>query len=184
MLHIYANARCMKLIAFDSLNKARLDLLLKEFFQLWTEGDQGPLPLTEPREMARQEPLWFLPVKQQPYRSIRFGHSFNELVSGKTQDEILRIVEESRHENYVVASVGKEVVVSVSRDATQLDKTRAYLHAALLTQALVSGDTMPEMTAKEQLKDMWPVWQDSCQESGWDLRRTELLSKGYEYVIE
>ena len=53
--HIYANMRCMRLVAFDSLNTARMDLLASQFF----EQRETRKALMDPRHVSRIEPLFF-----------------------------------------------------------------------------------------------------------------------------
>jgi hypothetical protein len=106
VLHIYANTRCMRLIAFDSLNNWRFDRLLSEFFvQGWedaTEEQNKMSPaastttteiqkddivvLSSPAAVAQIEPLFFgLPNGRRRLLHslshkvpIYFGASFNQ----------------------------------------------------------------------------------------------------------
>lgn len=95
VLHLYANVRCMRLISFDYVNTARLDMILRGYTS--TKGEDSSLAqISAPPEIAKSEPLWFLrlptlgrifsPRRKSP--PIHFGIAYDEFCkrSGKPID--------------------------------------------------------------------------------------------------
>jgi hypothetical protein len=96
ILHIFANMRCMRLIAFDSLNHIRMHIILKEFFDYWDKQTSkestvsatinASPSLSPPDLVTKVEPLFFLPSWLMPKVhalrkssvTIHFGASFND----------------------------------------------------------------------------------------------------------
>lgn len=181
-LHIYANMQCMKLIVFESLNTPRLNILAYLFLKEWENGQVEGVALMEPVSMARHEPLFFFLSETAPSPcTIQFGASFDRHLASQSSDptELSRRLHEDM---YVVSIRGRRVSVSVAKDATPRDKAKAYLHAVLLGRA--SKDSNPELVARVQLQSAWPTFERSCQQTGWDLDKTELQSMGYELSLE
>jgi hypothetical protein len=156
-LHIFANMRCMRLIAFNSLNTVRMDLLVSDFFESWSQ--QPPLPLQPaettsvaespsaslppPISISQQEPLFFWPrLRRRKLASIpiHFGVSFNEFSeqSGKSLADLQTLMS-SDAPYWVSSGHGQSsgaVVVAIRTDATPTDQAKAYFHALLLGQEL------------------------------------------------
>lgn len=133
VLHVFANMQCMRLVAFDSLNTARMNLVAVEFFR-WrnkkepkesesyhrsyeyekSEGGNinysgSRVPLSSPEEIARVEPLFFVskrPRNVAPF-PIYFGVSFNEFSrrSRKSLPELEELIHSSSERKYLI-SVG------------------------------------------------------------------------------
>lgn len=202
ILHIIANMQCMRIIAFDYCNTARMNLLLREFFQCWPQPSQKeflvPPVLSIPAKAAKSEPLFFGGTGK--YRKgpsdvhIAFGVTFNEFweQSGKSWTQFNECVHNK--DNYLISSGGKKhgghpcVVVSFLSNVTPLQETKAYFHANLLGVELQKLTENPdeasrveaETEAKKQLESAWEIFQKSCKLAGWDLSKTELRTKGYE----
>ena len=101
VVHIGANCRCMRLIAFDSLNQVRMNIILTEFFSWWEQQTQatnvssttaaGP-GLSPPNKVTNVEPLFFSPEWLRPKIhalkgssvKVHFGEDFNSF-SEKTK---------------------------------------------------------------------------------------------------
>lgn len=185
LVHIYANIRCMKLIALESLNMTRMKIVIRQFLRHWTD-DIECTPLLSPQEMARKEPLWFCSsVKLPTHYRILFGEAFDQHAarSGLSQTQLLEIVSQYLDTEHYILSANektKVVVVSLSADATPSEKVKAYLHAVLLGQALQDDPASARVVASVRLLSSWPALQQSCERAGWDLDKTALNSRGYE----
>ena len=150
--HIYANARCMRLVAFDSLNTPRMDLLISQFLEQ-RDGTHGALMseksqlLMDPAQMSRIEPLFF--VWRRPRNLSKFpilsGISFNEFacLSGESCSLLKDAVEKAQKDQYLVASGkrrrgrgGLSVLLVFFSSATAEQRAKGYFHALCLCQAL------------------------------------------------
>lgn len=155
VLHIYANTRCMRLIAFDSFNTSRMNMILQEF---WTRLEQQPPPsstnqrskdpsvvaISDPNQVASREPLFFLQASKRRGVPIIFGDSFNEFSkrSQKSPAALEQLLQNCR-DNYLISSGstsrGKPcVVVSFRSNITPSQEAKAYFHADLLSRELKS----------------------------------------------
>ena len=209
LLHIIANMQCMKLIAFDSFNNARMNLIMAEFFSWWNDKepqqptinapDQAadsvkPVQLSSPHDIAKVEPLFFVGTERGKLSPvpIRFGVSFDEFssITGRSESELEFDLLQSTQSNYLIAagSRGRSpcVVVSFLSSATPVDQAKAYYHATLLgfqlkNQGATDSNAMraAEANARDELDRSWYLFTQACQESGWDLKKTELQSCGY-----
>lgn len=155
-LHIFANRRCMRLIAFNSLNTVRMGMVVSDFFESWSQRpplqpaettaliEESPVSaLPSPIRIAKQEPLFFWPRlgrrKRVSSTPIHFGVSFNEFSeqSGKSLTELQDLL--SSETPYWISSGRSShlvVVVALRTDATPVDQAKAYFHALLLGQEL------------------------------------------------
>lgn len=158
VLHIYANVKCMRSVAFDSFNTARLNLVMTEFFSHSdTTNDQLPqLSLSGPTEIAKREPLFFFGLHSVMKRihnriPILYGCSFHQYwdYSWKKERPLQALFVES-NENYIIScgSCGWSnrhrrrnrqqpcVVVSLLSGITPQQETKAYFHANVLSRAI------------------------------------------------
>jgi hypothetical protein len=159
MLHIYANMQCMKLIAFESFNNARMNLIVTEFIDWWEKNmtlddkiqgtttlatKQQPVQLNTPKEIAKVEPLFFIGFRQRKIAPfpIHFGVSFDEFYSStkRTPPEIESTLHQSSQDKYMIATGTTHrrlfVVVSFLLHASPEDQAKAYFHAILLSRQL------------------------------------------------
>ena len=209
LLHIIANMQCMKLIAFDSLNDARMNLIVKEFLEnnvLDPPSDQcnatfmgKPVKLSSPQVIARAEPLFFIgtqPSKVAPL-PVHLGVSLDEFAAQTDRSDLEVLLQQaSQNDNYLLATAshhGRQptVVVSFLSCASPEDHAKAYYHAVLLTRQLkaqgpkvTDADILfAEAMANEELDRSWGKFAQACEVSGWDLSKTELRSHGYELEL-
>jgi Vitamin B6 photo-protection and homoeostasis len=165
VLHIYANMKCMRLIAFTSFNSVRLKLIVGPYIDHWAQNGQLLSNIPTPQDLAQSEPLFFQPftsclsalrttILRQGKMSIPllFGVAFNEFrqKSGKTpqqlQELLLSSKESSTNSDYYLVSSGIDpdksgnyyIVVALSDNCTAENQIRAYLHATLLRHKLES----------------------------------------------
>jgi hypothetical protein len=201
-LHLYANTRCMRLIAFDTFNTSRMRMILQEY---WTKVEEsssksGPgVTLSDPTQIATKEPLFFF--GQRPAGvPILFGDSFNDF-SERSQKSpaVLEQLFRNCRDNYLISSGstrrGKPcVVVTFLSDIKPSQEAKAYFHADLLSRELKSEqhDTTntiqstlqnSEIAVNFSVDDAWNNFQASCTRSGWDINKTELRTMGYEVEV-
>lgn len=222
LLHIYANARCMRIIAFNYLNILRLQFLTEDFFaavarRSWKSALQTTtdsrskdtlISLPSPVTVANQEPLLFLPRRRHPGRKhvpikILFGVTFNEFVqrSNWTEADLQNAI---RYDSSYVLATGRPhpkskrlvIVVALTTSCSQLQQTKAYFHALLLKRRLgESPSDLDKMTlterrdleqqTQEELKEgAWKSFFTASTRAGWDLRKSEIQSQGYEIALQ
>ena len=113
VLHLYANMRCMKIIAFDYLNTPRMRMVIQQFLEQWNNGQAENLSsIMEPKVLARKEPLLFgITSRRKPTSSrILFGESFErhrKLSDGNTRatHQLLGSLSESiRDQKYLISA--------------------------------------------------------------------------------
>lgn len=209
-LHIFANTRCMRLIAFDSCNNARLNLLLREFFAgNLDHADLRSLEvpkLSTPNKIAKREPLFFgIPGRHKNPPTtipIHFGISFDEFYEkvGSSFPLLANGVLQNNEEKYII-SCGKIdekkvcILVVLLSNATPLQETKAYFHATILglqlETRLGTEGSIPvsdavlrdvEQETKVVIESAWKTFQTSA--SSWNLGQNELRTKGYEVELK
>lgn len=196
-LHIFANMRCMRLIAFSSLNTIRMNLVVADFFEWWLQHSQekkAPSPsLSSAVQVASREPLFFFPRwrrRKLPFTPINFGVSFNEFSeqSGKSVADLEAML--AKKTPYWISLGRSGIVVALCTDIASTDQAKAYFHALLLAKELETKrpSDIDERNAVEQdvLRDLdkaWKVFATRCPQAGWDLTTCELRTKGYEISI-
>jgi hypothetical protein len=209
VLDIYANMQYMKLIAFDSFNNSRMNLIIAEFIEWWEtnmtlDEIQGtlaakPVHLSTPKAIAKVEPLFFIGTRHNKIAPfpIHFGVSFDEFYSSteRAPPDMKSTLHQSSQDKYMLATGSHRrlcVVVSFLLHASPEDQAKAYFHAILLSRQLKKqganvGDgeaiASAEASAREELENSWDMFCTACRESGWDLSKTELRSHGYELEI-
>jgi hypothetical protein len=159
LLHIIANMQCMRIIAFDSCNTVRMNLLFAEFFPWWeknapsTSPGSEPPAMSNPVQIAKTEPLFFgVPGKYRKPPSdvpIHFGGTFNEFWerSGKSLAQFENEIFQNNKDNYIISSGWTKhgrlpcVVVSFLSQVTPLQEAKAYFHANLLGNELQTSIT-------------------------------------------
>ncbi len=196
-VHIVANAWCMRLIAFDSCNTARMNMLLEEFFGWWQaheREDDPQLPsLSTPQEIAKKEPLFFTfgkAVKPPGGLPIHLGVSFDEFweANRMSQGDVEQVQSmETTMENYLVTVTPKGSVVPhaipvvLMSHVTGYQEAKAYFHANWLGRESQRLETNDENSSTlERMHLAWNYFVTCAQRSGWDLSKTELTTAGYE----
>jgi len=201
-LHIFANMRCMRLIAFSSLNTVRMNMVLADFFQGWSQQQQSDAattvqssPLASPIQISKQEALFFWPRflrRKQPSMPIYFGVSFNEFsrqsLYSTTELEAMLLQDEK---SYWISAGKSAIAVAIQADTSPVNQAKAYFHALLLARELQGKrpTSSQERLAVEravlvQLDAAWNTFTSQCHQAGWDLTTCELRSKGYEIAIQ
>ena len=207
--HIYANARCMRLVAFDSLNTPRIDLLISQFLEQRDETmNEKSQSLMEPATMSRIEPLFF--VWKRPRNLSKFpilsGISFNEFacLSGESCSVLKDAVQKAQKDQYLVASGkrrrgrgGLSILLVFFSSASAEQRAKGYFHALCLCQALEREGFHPkgrrrqhfrsyknihqaEESARQECEKSWVLFRERAVKAGWDLSQTVLATEGYD----
>jgi len=191
--HLVANGACMRLIAFDACNTLRMNMLLTEFFEWWKINKdiyESELPqLSRPEEIARTEPLFFGRIKkvaQGPgVRPIRVGVSFDEFwkVRGEDSEDPTKLeYSVTAHDNYLVTTTQSIshtdlVAVALLSNVTGRQEAKAFFHATWLAMGMKETD-------EDLLLRAWECFERSMMNSGWNIDKTELATRGYEIKFE
>jgi hypothetical protein len=205
-LHIYANMKCMRLIAFDYLNTARANILIEKF--LTRGGLYGDLgPIYTPYDVSRLEPLFFLvgPRRMNTVSNypIRMGVSFQELYK-HSHDEAQELTEalQSSKKSYAISLGSRDrttmIFVSLFTAATPRDSLEAYFLATLFgrrlerlgyprtmnNHSIAAIDLRAQATsamqdAKLEFQNLWPIFLKLSEQHGWSLDKTDLKTEGY-----
>jgi hypothetical protein len=146
--------------------------------------------------------------------SIEFGASFERFMRASqwTEDEVKTSL--ASDGSYMIALTrslnrkmknppNKAIVVVLMSDASTIQQTKAYFHALLLKRRL--GEMFPsgaggaaldwsdwdrlralEIGVQREVDDTatWKLFCRECQRSGWDLKKSELKSLGYEVTVQ
>lgn len=199
--HIYANARCMRLVAFDSLNTPRIDLLISQFLEQRDETHGAPMNeksqlLMDPAQMSRIEPLFF--VWRRPRNLCKFpilsGISFNEFacLSGESCSVLKDAVQRAQKDQYLVASGkrrrgrgGLSVLLVFFSSATAEQRAKGYFHALCLCQALEREGFHPRGRRGQHFRSYKNIHQaeesarQECEKS-WPLFREKAVKAGWD----
>lgn len=203
ILHIFANMRCMRLIAFDSFNDARMNMVLAEFLKWYNTllvdslktTSTTPPTLSSPSEISKIEPLLFggqpKYARALPQVPIYFGDTFNDLSerSNKSSRELekLTVNQTAKDDKYIISSAltpkGRScVVVALLSHATPLQETKAYFHAMLLARRLEKRER--SLQNGEKLNDTTRTIIDgeaqSELEAAWDMFQGRCRAAGWD----
>ena len=203
MLHIYANIRCMRIIAFDSFNAGRLRIIFHQFWKQYKErdshspADDGIL-LSTPRETASREPLFFLPqwmygLGHAP--PIVFGVPFNDVAvqnnSGTgiwaQETDMLTILKRPYWLAVSDTKCGfwgkkRMIKVALNADATPRQRIEAYFAALVVSEKLKTQAVTGEIDDDQQ--PQWAAFCQTCEGAGWELDHNNIASQGYEVTID
>ena len=160
-------------------------------------AEQSP-SLPTPHAIARREPLFFVSLlgRSRPSRApIVRGVSFNELCNQRsTTQPVQGLIDSVIQNGYAVVLSSRrtralwgrrhQVLISYSETATPETRLRAHLHAVLLGRAsadsTAKGIDDVEAMASQSVQQQWPIFRQRCLDSGWDLDKTDLGSRGFE----
>jgi Vitamin B6 photo-protection and homoeostasis len=181
LFHIYANVQCMRLVAFDSLNTVRLDMIL-------AAANTMPTPL----QIAQKEPLFFLPHvpwNQPETHDIKLGVSLDQVMSTMTANDGMSDLHawiadtsSSRCPYFIRATTNRKprhgqkatYLILLRPEATPVDCLMAYYRAYLYSCGRL------DMGDEAHFVEQWQQFAAACQAAGWDLAATELSNAGYE----
>eukprot|EP00062_Callorhinchus_milii_P026825 gi/632989403/ref/XP_007883630.1/ PREDICTED: UPF0420 protein C16orf58 homolog [Callorhinchus milii] len=142
-LHLYANYRAVRGVVMETLNRARLGIVLRRYLR------DGIVP--NPRSVNQQEPL--LPGLH-PRSSIRIGAPLHYVI--RSVEEYQRATAHNE-KNYLLGVIRNtdEVSVALRDGAGSEDVIQAYVHAELLRLLLSRdiGQLCPQASVFHQLQE-------------------------------
>ncbi|GAX18483.1 hypothetical protein FisN_2Lh140 [Fistulifera solaris] len=176
VLHIWINRKCMRMMAFTSLNTVRLRLLLKHY------RNESHQSLPTPQQMAQTEPLLFLPTRH-TVPPIEYGISFHHVAHkmGHEEEALRQILEQATQSYWIFVAQPHCIMVVLQKGISPTDQAKAYFHATLLAQSL--KDEKKDLEDRE-VEVQWNKFANQCVQAGWDLTKTELQTHGYHIEIQ
>ncbi len=207
LIHIVANVKCMKLIAFDYFNTNRMDIAIEQFFEglqnmTANKNGYGPGLIDNPVDLSKKEKLFYSISKPRGSGgapTIGLGVSFESLAQTTPTladtEGIAKVASDLTEQNYAIGlkSSRKNTVIEIGvvRDASGYEKAKAYFHGHLLRKLLMNqpntisiGKSQVLEEINEANKVLWPVFEKSAIKAGWNLEKTELSTRGYEIAIQ
>ncbi len=202
LLHVFANLRCLRLVAFDYLNTHRMDLIVNDFLSaaerlgddVNDEKSTKEINVMKPMSISKRESLIFgeALVRRTRYRElpIRMGSSFDKVEGANEAPLVSFCLDQLSREHYFVLYGSKEIVVGLSPEATNEMKAKAYFHACMVRKAVKRGEVSAGVSLQThsdvslQVEEVWPVFIVNAARAGWDLRKTELSTDGFCVMVQ
>lgn len=194
ILHIFANRQCMRLMALDSFNTGRMRLVAADFLTHWSRQDPALVAVPSPKDITKREPLLFLPSAGKI--PIQLGVSFDEFLQKTAWSESDVQWALQKDSSYLLA-IGRTsrgrlcIPIALVQNASSLQQTKAYFHALLLKRRAGEGviKSIEDQRALDRLvadevTTAWPAFVRDVLRAGWDLKKSELQSGGYEIAIQ
>ena len=203
-IHIFANMKCMKLIAFDYFNRSRMDLVVNKFFSdLEAGGRQDNISVNTPLQVSKDEKLLFFHPSPAQKVPIRMGVSFNKFIEITGDDSQLFLekqLKKLQSDGYTL-SLGKNrhgsfcIVAVFGNNCKPETRAKSYFHALLLQRTILNTVKGLPLTNENDVKHIfqeemskrlqqeWRQFSSKTKSSGWDLSRTELHTEGFEVSI-
>jgi hypothetical protein len=159
-LHIFANLRCVRLIAFDYLNTNRMNLIVNDFLSkvgdleidLKNEKntDGASISLDGPMLISRREPLLFGDFTSPSMLRlipIRMGSSFERIQQAmrvqKDYASLINVcISQMSQDNYFVVCGMKEIFVALCSNPDPKVKAKAYFNACIMRKILIQSDIL------------------------------------------
>eukprot|EP00557_Chaetoceros_sp_GSL56_P013143 CAMPEP_0176483444 /NCGR_PEP_ID=MMETSP0200_2-20121128/3922_1 /TAXON_ID=947934 /ORGANISM="Chaetoceros sp., Strain GSL56" /LENGTH=359 /DNA_ID=CAMNT_0017879847 /DNA_START=455 /DNA_END=1534 /DNA_ORIENTATION=- len=189
-VHIYANMKCMKLLAFDYLNIDRLVILSENFLERIRRGEEPDSIVVDcPTTVSTQESLFFGLKHSTP---IRMGISFDSFVRlvYANDEMVTQILKDMDENGYAIGLVNGGIIVAIRDIASPVDRTKAYFHALVLSRIVEMDKSLSyhDVVVKKAVDDivhrLWPHFKNSAEKAKWDLNRSVFSSEGYEIAIQ
>jgi hypothetical protein len=186
-LHLYANTRCMKLVAFTTLNNARMDMLLIRWFRDPTQA------LPSPAELSNKEPLLFLPRRSKLQAvPIHYGVSFEEFSKQSIHPpkQLQTMLSSSSSTTYWITEGQSRsnkpcVLVALSSQASPVDQAKAYFEAVVLGRQLRQSQShLGDENGAQFVERSWSQFAQQCAVAGWTVHGTELRNQGFSLSVQ
>lgn len=178
------------------------------------QKNTGEVDALSPDSICRQEPLLFKIgskiVSLNPYR-IKIGVSFDEFwyIYTSNGGGFGPFIENVKRDGYCITMKHKcqvigqclKIYIILSNTATPLEKAKAYFHAHLLGNeftkkrcggknqsksydASISESNYLENEAFTKLNILWQNFESTAKRTGWDLKKTDLQTEGFDVEIK
>ncbi len=194
VVHLVANWAAMRVLAFTSINRRRLEVLLAAFGT--GQGVAAPGQVAGREAILLDTSRWLLPFRREkagvPWK-VRLGVRVNDVAV--SVDSLRHLQEVFRGEAYLLNVLDEKeplVVVALREDATNVTLLKAYFHAHLLQQQRQrrDGETGGEAPASplaaiqasyEETCSLFPSFEEGLRSQRWNLDRVLLLPEGWVY---
>lgn len=213
-VHLMANWWSLKLVALNWLNSWRLRFVVDQFLCSAADGATNGGKLSTPVEVSRIEPLLFLPElkSKKSLCPIEMGVSFNRFArlshhtSSSLQSFLIKKQKQNAGKENYILTVGhkgrkrvkckRRILVAFNSECSNKDIAKSYLHACIVGHELASTSTEHndveeieivkevEVKAENKLTQLWPLFETSASNAGWNLDRTEVSTEGYKLSFE
>jgi len=196
--HVYANVRCMKLLALDYFNTKRMNIVGMQYlskikmFSSWSTPSL--VPLHTPSLVSNSEPLFFGWNKNtNPPVPIKMGVPFATILSVSSS-----ILSNIKKENYSIVHNKGCISILLSDGASPTQRAKSYFHALMLGKFIKDGDWKSpdadgkepgdrvravEKMVEEHIDEAWDAFRSSAEGSGWDFGKTDLQTEGFEVQV-
>lgn len=188
-VHIYANMKCMKLIAFDYLNVDRMVILSENFLERIRRGEEPEkIVVDSPTTVSSQESLVFGSKRSPPIRMGISFDSFARLVRAN-DNMVAQIVNDMEETGYAIGLVNRQILIVIRDMASPVDRTKAYFHALVLNRIMETDgsisyyDVAVKKAVEEIVHRLWPHFAKSAEIAKWDLNKSVFATEGYEVAI-
>nr|XP_057904515.1 RUS1 family protein C16orf58 homolog [Doryrhamphus excisus]XP_057904516.1 RUS1 family protein C16orf58 homolog [Doryrhamphus excisus] len=166
-LHLFANYRAVRSVVMETLNEARLAIVLQHFLQ---DGC-----ILSPAEANREEPVFLEFRKTVP---IKLGVRLQEVV--QSPEELSLALKKNNNKPFLLVVTNGYVCVCLGAQASTQDEIRAMCQAIWISNELTACIELPEKhpdLVHESHKLMDTVFSQFLQgveAAGWDVKRTLL----------
>jgi hypothetical protein len=169
--------------------------------------------LSTPKELSKIEPLLFLPQleRKKPMCPVEMGVSFNRYarLSHHTSASLQTVMKQRQKQRDVqqkyfltVGHAGRKrekhkrrILIALDSECSNKDVTKAYLHACLVGRELQPTSKQHsdveeieiikeiEAEAERMLARLWPLFEVSASNAGWNLDKTS-VTEGFKLYFE
>ena len=208
-IHLMANRWSLKIIAFDWLNSWRLHFIVDQFLNSKLTFSK----LSTPKELSKIEPLLFLPQleRKKPMCPVEMCVSFNRFarLSHHTSASLQTVMTQRQKQRdaqqkyfLTVGHAGRKrakhkrrILVALDSECSNKEVAKAYLHACLVGRELESTSKEHndveeieivkevEVKAEKKLSRLWPLFEMSALNAGWNLDKTS-VTEGFKLYFE
>ncbi|KAI5097089.1 RUS1 family protein C16orf58-like isoform X1 [Silurus meridionalis] len=173
-LHLFANFKAVRSVVMETLNEARLAIVLRQYL---LDGQ-----ILGPAEGNRREPV-FLEYKTDV--PVKLGVRLGDAVKGPQE---LQLALRNNTRSYIIAIQNGSVCVCLSADASARDEIMAACQAVCISTVLSSSPQHGALSHLTRIRDSWELVSESHQlmerifqpfftgleKAGWETERTLL----------
>ncbi|TRY98223.1 hypothetical protein DNTS_035193 [Danionella cerebrum] len=163
LLHLFANYKAVRSVVMDTLNEARLSIVLHHYIR---HGQ-----VLHPAEANQREPV-FLSFRRSVH--VKFGVRLSDIIHGP---EELQLALKNNSKPYLIGIKKGAVCVCLGSDASVRDELMAACQALCLSAVLstASQDAWKLVSQSHQMNDkMFPTFLTELEKAKWQIDRTLL----------